>query len=118
MQRAQTPLEKAFVEYVASIRPDQNKHVAAEVGKVQGDIAAAGVWSEMDEWRISTWFDVRIERTEVDEKPWFRTRVACDGQEFTCLCPNPEKAFLLSKFYRRIIMSQFYSVGPPWAGEH
>ena len=115
MSRDLDPLQVALIEYVTSIRPDKNKQIADELGKVTAAVVAEGFWAEYVEWRISTYFDTRIEKLDVDGKAWFRVRVECDGQEFICRCPNVEKAFLFAKFYQHLIYKQFYSVGPPWA---
>ena len=108
-------LQQAFLEYVESIRPDNDKHIAAEIEKVRAAIEANGYWEEYDEWRISTYFTTRIEPQEIQGKKWFKVSVECDLQELTCRCPTIEKAYLFSKYYRHIIVNQFYSVGPPWA---
>src|SRR5882724_3801042 len=115
MPRDPSPLQRAFIEYVASIQPDRDKHVAEELRRVQVAVATQGFWQDYDEWRISTYFDTRVERIEIEGKTWFKVRVECDAQEFSCRCPSLEKAFLFSKFYRHLIVNQFYSVGPPWA---
>ena len=115
MPRSQSPLQNALVEYVKSIQPDRDRDTAQEIERVRKAIAESGRWQEFDEWRISTSFDSSIEKMEIDGKTSFKVRVECDAQEFVCRCPNLEKAVLLSKFYRRLIIDQFYSVGPPWA---
>ena len=115
MPRELNSLQRAFVEYVGSIQPNRDTSVAAELDRVRTAVASEGFWQEHDEWRISTYFDTRIDKEELNSKPWFKVRVECDMQEFSCRCPSLEKAFLLSKFYRHLIVNQFYSVGPPWA---
>jgi hypothetical protein len=115
MDRPLSLIQKGFVEYVESIRPDRNPHTVVELVRVKSAMESEGFWEEQDEWRISTWFTTRIDTEEVGEKKWFKVMVECDGQQFSCRCPTIEKAFLHSKFYRHIIFSQFYSVGPPWA---
>jgi hypothetical protein len=108
-------IQKGFIEYVESVRPDQNEHTAAELTVVRSSIDKNGCWEEWEEWRISTSFNSRIEREDIEGKTWFKVSVECDGQQFTCRSPSLEKAYLVSKFYRRVIVDQFYSVGPPWA---
>lgn len=115
MRDSQNLLQKAFAELVRSIQPGHDKYTFQEIERARNAIAESGRWQEFDEWRISTCFDSAIERLEHNGKTLFKVRVACDGQEFICICPTLDKAVLLSKFYRRIIMDQFYSVGPPWA---
>jgi hypothetical protein len=106
---------KGFIEYVESIRPDQNERTATELAIVRAAMDKDGHWEEWEEWRISTSFNSRIEREDITGKTWFKVSVECDGQQFMCRCPSLEKAYLVSKFYRRVIVDQFYSVGPPWA---
>lgn len=115
MPSNQSPLQSSFVEYVRSIQPDRNRDTAHEIERVRKAIAASKRWQEYDEWRISTSFDSSIEEVEIGGKTWFKVRVECDAQEFICRCPTVEKAVLLANFYRRLIIDQFYSVGPPWA---
>jgi hypothetical protein len=115
MSRSLNPLQQAMVDYVSSIRPDNDGNTARELLNVQKSIDENGTWQEYDEWRISTGFDTRIDRVEIGGKDWFSVRVECDMQEFSCKCPTLEKAYMHSKFYRRLIVDQFYSVGPPWA---
>jgi hypothetical protein len=110
-----SPMQKAMVDYVQSIRPDNDRHALAELDAAKQAIEDSGTWQDYEEWRISTFFDTRIERTEVNGIDWFNVRVECDTQVFSCRCPSLEKAYLHSKFYRRLIVDQFYSVGPPWA---
>lgn len=115
MADGKNKLQHSFIEYVESIRPDNDNHSAIEIEKVRASIEAEGYWQEYEEWRISTFFTSRIEPMEIQEKKWFRVSVECDMQEFMCKCPTIEKAYLFSKYHRHLIVNQFYSVGPPWA---
>jgi hypothetical protein len=115
MLSLKNPMQQAFIDYVASIQPSKDKHVAAELEQVRLTIERDGKWQEQEEWRISTWFDMDISTRTDAETRRFCVRVECDGQEFKAICPSLEKAFLVSKFYRKIIVEQFYSVGPTWA---
>ena len=115
MSRDLNKLQQAIADYVISIRPENDRETREQLVRVQEVIETSGTWQEYDEWRISTTFDTRIERIEISGKEWFSVRVECDMQEFSCKCPTLEKALLHSKFYRRLIIDQFYSVGPPWA---
>lgn len=115
MSHSQSALQAAFVEYVQSIQPERDRDTAKEIERVKEAIAKSGRWQDYEEWRISTSFDSSIERIEIGGKTWFRVSVECDAQEFICRCPTEEKAVLLAKFYRRLIVAQFFSVGPPWA---
>lgn len=119
MLRRENPLQSALVEYVQSINPDRDRDTAKEIERVRAAVAESGRWQEFEEWRISTFFDSSIDTIEIGGQSWFKVkvkvRVECDGQEFICRCPTLDKAVLLAKFYRRLIVDQFYSVGPPWA---
>jgi hypothetical protein len=108
-------MQHAFQDYVASIQPDKNGSISEELQKVRAAISGCGKWHDQDEWRISTYFDTEIKHEINGDSSKFFVRVECDGQEFKAYCPSLEKAFLVSKFYQRIIIDQFYSVGPPWA---
>jgi len=76
-----------------------------------------GRWSEQEEWRISTWFDSEIVAGEASGRPWFTTTVSCDGQTLSCGCPSIERAYGFMRLYQKLIVDQFYSVGPPWADQ-
>jgi hypothetical protein len=115
MNRNPSLIQKGFIEYVESVRPDQNERTATELTGVRSAMDKNGHWEEWEEWRISTSFKSRIEREDIEGKTLFKVSVECDGQHFACRCPNLDKAYLISKFYRRVIVDQFYSVGPPWA---
>lgn len=115
MTLKQFSLQQAFIDYVQSIQPDSDPQTRGDLQLVKSEIQASGYWQQQDEWRISTYFDTRIEKQEINGKDWFKVRVECDMQEFICRCPTVEKAYLFSRFYRHLIVSQFYSVGPPWA---
>jgi len=62
-----------------------------------------------------TWFDSEISETIKNDAPWFVVAVECDGQRFTCGCPSVEGAYAYMRLYQKLIVEQFYSVGPPWA---
>ena len=115
MDNNQNLFEGAFFEYFKSINPSENHDVAKEIEDVNKSISRNGMWSYNEEWRISTYMEVEIKTAEIDSKMWFSVSVECDKQEFSCLCPSVEKAYLFSKLYRHIIVYQFYSIGPPWA---
>lgn len=115
MSRNQSPFQNALAEYVRSIQLERDQDTVQKIESVRAAIAESGRWQEFEEWRISTYFDSSIEKLEIDGKTWFKVRVECDAQELICRCPTLEKAVMLSKFYRRLIIDQFYSVGPPWA---
>jgi hypothetical protein len=115
MTRPLNLIQQGFAEYVDSIQPDHNEHTAAELVRVRSAIDQHSFWEDQDEWRISTWFHSRIAREDINGKISFKVSVECDGQQFSCLCPSVDKAYLHSKFYRHLIVSQFYSVGPPWS---
>jgi len=115
MAEKKSALQQAFIDYVQSIQPTHDAQTRTDLEKVRAAMQANRYWHEQDEWRISTYFDTKIEMESVHGKDWFKVRVECDMQEFICRCPNLEKAYLFSRFYRHLIVSQFYSVGPPWA---
>jgi hypothetical protein len=108
-------MQQAFFDYIASIQPTKNKSIAIKIEKIRLEIEIEGKWKEYGEWRISTYFDTEIITKNDGESQRFHVRVECNGQELKAICPNLEKAVLTSMFYEKIIMEQFYSVGPSWA---
>ena len=115
MNRLRNSTERAFIEYFESITSARDPQSLVELEKICKSVAETSAWSEHEEWRISTYFDTKIERDEINGKPWFKVSVDCDMQEFSCRCPTIEKAYMYAKLYQHRIIYQFYSVGPPWA---
>lgn len=115
MSRDKTLLQAAMIKFVESCHADRSADSPAEFERIRKAIDELGQWQEFSEWRISTHFDSSIAKLDVKGQSWFKVRVECDGQEFICRCPTLEKAVLLRRFYERLIIDQFYSVGPPWA---
>ena len=105
----------AMVSIFAEIDPKHEPAYAKELAEICSAISQTGVWHEDDEWRISTWFSSTIERKSIEAKDWYYVSVECDGQELSCRCPSIEKAFAFLRLYQKMIVEQFYSVGPPWA---
>ena len=115
MNRSRNATEKVLSDYFESIAPAHDPQSAVELEKIRESVAETGTWSEHEEWRISTYFDNKIEREEINGRLWFKVSVACDMQEFSCQCPTLEKAYMYAKLYQHLIIYQYYSVGPPWA---
>jgi hypothetical protein len=111
----QTRAQQAMLACFASIDPKHEPDCADKLNAIRDALEHRGSWDETDEWRISTWFQSRIERTGRNGKDWYEVAVACDGQTLSCGCPSVEKAFAFLELYKRLIIDQFYSVGPPWA---
>tara|TARA_B110000037_G_scaffold217500_1_gene278629 strand:- start:713 stop:1099 length:387 start_codon:yes stop_codon:yes gene_type:complete len=100
-------------EYFEQIQKDPA--FEKELTKVKESISKENVWEHSEEWRICTYFQVRIEGTLRDQKEYFLISVTCDKQKFECECPYLEKAHLFSSWYRYLIVNQFYSFGPNWS---
>jgi len=123
--------EQAMIAYLASIDPSRETSSTRELDKIATALKAEGVWRDSEEWRISTWFEVSIEKvaptqagagreigTQELGKERYKVTVACDGQSMSCTCPRIEKAFAFYKLYCHLMVYQFYSIGPPWADNH
>ncbi|MBS0471190.1 MAG: hypothetical protein JSR60_08970 [Proteobacteria bacterium] len=110
-----TLAQKAMLSCFASIDPNHEPEYRKRFDSILEALDGAGLWQETTEWRISTWFDSRIEKTVSNGKDWYLVSVECDGQRLACGCPSPEKAFAFLTWYQRMIVDQFYAVGPPWA---
>jgi hypothetical protein len=111
----QTLAQQAMLACFASIDPKHEPDCADKLNAVRDALKNRGSWDETDEWRISTWFESRIEKTVRDSKDWYEVAVECDGQTLSCGCPSVEEAFAFLELYKELIIDQFYSVGPPWA---
>ncbi len=114
----QTLFQQAMIACLASIEPACEPYYQKELDAIRDAVRRNGIWEESQEWRISTYFVSRIEKKQRDGKDWFRTSVECDGQRLSCECPTVEKAFAFVHLYQRLIVDQFYSIGPPWADNH
>lgn len=110
-----TPLQEGIVAAIAAWDPRHEPPSARELDAIQSDVSSVGIWRGQEEWRISTWFDSEIKKSERDGAPWYEVSVSCDGQRLSCACPNIQGAYAYMRLYQKIIVEQFYSVGPPWA---
>jgi len=93
----------------------ESADTAKEFAVIEAAISKDGVWQLSEEWRISTYTEMRIEKKPKAGKDWFFVSVECDGQKLACECPTLGRAHFFSRWYRHLICYQFYSVGPTWA---
>ncbi len=112
-----TLLQEAIVLTIAGSDPKIEPASNVMLEEIKTQIGATGVWHSYDEWRISTSFDNRIVKGEMQGKPWLTVTVSCDGQILSCGCPTVDRAFGFMRLYQKLIIDQFYSVGPPWADQ-
>lgn len=101
-------IERYAREYFAS---SDAQHELREVEKAIGD---GGLWENHEEWRVMTWSKTVIHKKTESEKDWYYVSVECDGQTLACRCPHLGRAHFFSRWYRHLIVYQFYSVGPTW----
>lgn len=112
-----TPLQEAIITTIAKSDPKSDPSSKTMLEAIEAEIDAKGFWHEYDEWRISTSFENRIAKGDLNGKVWFTITVSCDGQSLSCGCPTVERAFGFMRLYQKLIIDQFYSVGPPWADQ-
>lgn len=112
---ALTTLQVGMVGYLASIDPKYDADSRAALQRIADALRDNGHWQDFEEWRISTSFDQNVETVIANGKTLYQASVECDGQRFSCRCPTIENAYGFLQLYKRIIMDQFYSIGPPWA---
>jgi len=105
----------AMISTLVEIDPAYESEQATELSEIASAIDRDGIWQISEEWRISTCFDVSIVRKTENSKTWYWVKVECDGQILSCRSPSLERAFAFSNLYRRLIIDQFYSIGPAWA---
>jgi hypothetical protein len=113
-----TLMQEAIATSIAECDPNFVSWSHEKLAVIAEAVEQKGEWVEWDEWRISTAFDVRIAKTKKTGEDWYEATVECDGQRLACLCPTLKKAFAFVQLYKRLIIDQFYSVGPPWAANH
>jgi hypothetical protein len=94
----------------------ESADTAKELAVIEAGIMKDGVWVHSEEWRISTYADLRIEKKNKGGKDGFFVSVECDGQKLACECPSLARAHFFARWYRHLICYQFYSIGPNWAG--
>jgi hypothetical protein len=114
----QTLMEKAIVAAFAGVDPNYEPAYRDKLKEIERAIQTTGSWQEYEEWRISTSFDSRIVKTQHHDREWYAVSVECDRQKLCCECPTIKKALAFLALYQRIIVDQFYTVGPPWADNH
>jgi len=110
-----SPLQEGIVAAIAAYDPRHEPTSAKKLNEVESTVSSTGKWSDKEEWRISTWFDLEIRKADDAGKPWFIVTVSCDGQTLSCRCPTIESAYAYMRLYQKFIVEQFYSAGPPWA---
>jgi hypothetical protein len=110
-----TLLQEGMIAAIAAWDPRYDPSSAKIFDEITAAVTDTGRWFDQEEWRISTYFDSEIRKSERAGKPWFIASVSCDGQSFSCGCPTIEGAYAYVRLYQKIIVDQFYSVGPPWA---
>jgi hypothetical protein len=107
----------AFRSFFELTDPTESSDSAKELQEIRAAFEQQGEWSRTDEWRISTRMTASIKREDAEGREgWLRVTVECDGQVLSCGCPTLERAFAFYRLYAHLIIYQFYSVGPPWAG--
>jgi hypothetical protein len=107
-------LQEGIIATLAQNTVDQ-PHNKAKLEVIRTAIETDGRWSEAEEWRISTWFDNEIVRTEREGYALYTASVRCDGQHLSCEGPSLERVFVFLSLYQAIISQGFYAAGPPWA---
>lgn len=108
--------EQAMIDFVQRYDADRHPDAAKEMEKIAATLRSTGKWTEVEEWRVMTQMGATIERTVETGAYKYRVEVSCDGQTMSCRCPNLQKAYRFYALYRHLIIYQFYSIGPPWAG--
>jgi len=109
-----SPLQEGIVGSLAASASDQ-PDIASALSDVRLALEANDCWSEVAEWRISTWCESDIARFQRDGRTLYRTTVKCDGQSLSCEGPSLERVFAFMRLYQAIISQGFYAAGPPWA---
>jgi len=110
-----TPLQVGIVSAMAGWDPQHERSSREALAEIKETVQAEGKWATQEEWRISTWSECEIVRTQRDSADWYQVGVACDGQSLSCGCPTIEQAYAFMRLYQELIVEQFYSIGPPWA---
>jgi len=108
-------LQEGIVEVVAACDPKYEHACRKELDAIKDALRDQGRWVNQDEWRISTWFDSQIALGTRNEATIYEVTVECDGQKLSCACPTIEGAYAFMRLYKKMIVDQFYSIGPPWA---
>ena len=93
---------------------DNPTYTQAQVAEVQSSLDNQGFWQVDDEWRISTYTTIRIEKNKDQSKYPFALTVSSDMQTHSFQCASLERALLYSQAYQHIITYSFYGLGPPW----
>ena len=113
-----TLMQEAIVSCVAAYDPKYEPWSKKTLALIREAVDQKGIWTEQDEWRISTWFETKIAKIVRNGTDRYQVAVECDRQTLSCECPSVEKALAFMWLYKRFVIDQFYSVGPPWAENH
>ncbi|MEG3085684.1 hypothetical protein U1707_18750 [Sphingomonas sp. PB2P12] len=112
-----TTLQEGIIQSIADWEPSIEATSQRTLKLISVAISETGRWEDEEEWRISTWFTSSIVEGVLSERPWFTVAVACDGQTLSCGSPSLERAYGFMRLYQKLIVDQFYSVGPPWSDQ-
>ncbi len=112
-----TALQEGMIRSIAAYEPAAEDASHRVFATVVSAIESIGRWEEDEEWRICTWFRSAIVQGTLNERPWFTVTVTCDGQTLSCGCASIERAYGFMRLYQKLIVEQFYSIGPPWADQ-
>jgi len=110
-----TLMQEAIVSCVAAHDPKYEAWSEKMLAAVGSAVDQKGIWIDHEEWRISTWFETKIANVDRNGSNRYQVTVTCDRQTLSCECPSVEKALAFMLLYKRFIIDQFYSVGPPWS---
>lgn len=110
-----TALQEGIIRSIAGWEPEAEKTSKSAFDAVVNAVETSGKWQLDEEWRISTWFRSSIVESTLDGRKWFTASVTCDGQTLSCGCPSIERAYGFVRLYQKLIIDQFYSIGPPWS---
>ena len=106
---------RGMIAAVATVDPKYSPYARQKLDEIIANTGSRGYWEGSFEWRAMTTIFCRIDKTGDIFSPKYEITVECDKQQFSCVCPTPEKAFAFMELYQHLIIEQFYSIGPPWA---
>jgi hypothetical protein len=104
-----------FATFYQELTISDKLNFEKSLNEIDESIRLNGSWQHSEEWRISTYTHLKIEKTQHDNKNEFQVTVSSDNQTHSFICPDLERALFYCKLFEHIISYTFYSVGPPWA---
>ncbi len=94
--------QQTMLACFASIDPTREPVYAAKLSAIGDALENRASWDETDEWRFSTWFDARIEKTVQNGEDWYKLSVEMRWTDAVLPVPQRREGVRLLELYKRL----------------